>query len=96
LNIYVGNLSRQATEEDVQEAFAPFGQIQSVVIIKDKFSGEPRGFAFVEMPSREEALAAISGLAGKELRGRAITVNEARPRSDDRRGGRSGGGRRSW
>jgi RNA recognition motif-containing protein len=95
LNIYVGNLSRQATEEDVQEAFAPFGQVQSVTIIKDKFSGEPRGFAFVEMPSQEEALAAISGLAGKDLLGRTLTVNEARPRNDDR-GGRSGGGRRSW
>jgi RNA recognition motif-containing protein len=94
LNIYVGNLSRQATEDDVQEVFTPFGQVQSVTIIKDKFSGEPRGFAFVEMPSQEEALAAISGLAGKDLLGRTLTVNEARPRNDDRGGGRSGGGRR--
>jgi RNA recognition motif-containing protein len=94
LNIYVGNLSRQATEDDVQEVFTPFGQVQSVTIIKDKFSGEPRGFAFVEMPSQEEALAAISGLAGKDLLGRTLTVNEARPRNDDRGGGRSSGGRR--
>jgi RNA recognition motif-containing protein len=96
LNIYVGNLSRQASETDVEQAFTPFGQVQSVTIIKDKFSGEPRGFAFVEMPSQEEALAAISGLAGKELLGRALTVNEARPRTDSPRGGRSGGGQRSW
>jgi len=101
LNIYVGNLSRQATEEDVQELFTPFGRVQSVTLIKDKFSGEPRGFGFVEMPDQSEALAAIGGLAGKELLGRALTVNEARPRTDDRRSGGGarrggGGGRGSW
>jgi RNA recognition motif-containing protein len=97
MNIYVGNLSQQATEEDVQEAFTTFGRVSSVTIIKDKFSGEPRGFGFVEMPVQSEALAAIAGLAGKELRGQPLNVNEARPRSDDRRGGsRGGGGRRSW
>jgi RNA recognition motif-containing protein len=95
MNLYVGNLAHEATEEDLQEAFAAFGQVQSVTIIKDKFSGEPRGFGFVEMPSQSEALAAIAGLAGKELRGRALNVNEARPRNNDR-GGRGGGGRRSW
>ena len=97
MNIYVGNLSHQATEEDVQDAFVTFGRVSSVTIIKDKFSGELRGFGFVEMPVQSEALAAIAGLAGKELRGRPLNVNEARPRSDDRRGGnRGGGGRRSW
>ena len=97
MNIYIGNLSHTATEEDVQEAFTPFGRVSSVTIIKDKFSGEPRGFGFVEMPVQSEGLAAIAGLAGKELRGRPLNVNEARPRTDDRRsGGRSGGGRRSW
>ena len=97
MNIYVGNLSHNATEEDVQEAFTSFGRVSSVTIIKDKFSGEPRGFGFVEMPVQSEALAAIAGLAGKELHGRSLNVNEARPRTDDRgRGSRSGGGRRSW
>jgi len=93
MNLYVGNLSFETTEEELQEAFAAFGQVRSVNIIKDKFSGEPRGFGFVEMGSNAEGLAAIAGLAGKELRGRALNVNEARPRED--RGGRGGGGRRS-
>jgi RNA recognition motif-containing protein len=103
MNLYVGNLSHEATEDEVQQAFATFGHVQSVTIVKERFSGEPRGFGFVEMPNRTEALAAMSGLAGTELRGRSLTVNEARPRNDDRRGGprggggRSGGGRgRSW
>jgi RNA recognition motif-containing protein len=96
MNLYVGNLSHQTTEDDLQEAFAAFGRVASITIIKDKFSGEPRGFGFVEMPVQAEALAAIAGLAGKELRGRALNVNEARPRTDDRRGGSRGGGRRSW
>jgi RNA recognition motif-containing protein len=97
MNIYVGNLSHDATEDDLQEAFTPFGRVSSVTIIKEKFSGEPRGFGFVEMPVHSEALAAIAGMAGKQLRGRTLNVNEARPRSDDRRGGNRGsGGRRSW
>ena len=97
LNLYVGNLAYQATEEDLESTFKPFGQVESVTIIRDKFSGQPRGFGFVEMPDQDEARAAISGLAGKELHGRTITVNEARPRNDNRRrGGREGGGRRSW
>jgi RNA recognition motif-containing protein len=96
MNLYVGNLSHQATEDDLKEAFAAFGQVASITIMKDKFSGEPRGFGFVEMPIQAEALAAIGGLAGKELRGRQLNVNEAHPRTDDRRGGsRGGGGRRS-
>jgi len=96
MNLYVGNLSHQATEDDLQAAFAAFGRVASVTIIKDKFSGESRGFGFVEMPIQAEALAAIAGLAGKELRGRPLNVNEARPRADDRRGGSRGSSRRSW
>jgi RNA recognition motif-containing protein len=96
MNLYVGNLSHQTTEDELQAAFAAFGQVASVTIIKDKFSGEPRGFGFVEMPNQTEALAAIAGLAGKELRGRQLNVNEARPRTDDRRGGSRGGSRHSW
>jgi RNA recognition motif-containing protein len=104
MNLYVGNLSFETNEDELQTAFAPFGRVESVTIIRDKFSGDSRGFAFVEMPDREEALAAMSGLAGAEVRGRALTVNEARPRDDSqRRGGRTGGGRnggsggrRSW
>ena len=99
MNIYVGNLAREATEEDVREAFEAFGQVATVSIIKDKFSGESRGFGFVEMPSQAEARSAIAGLNGKELQGRSLTVNEARPRTEGRGSrdrDRSGGGRRSW
>ena len=70
MNIYVGNLSRDVTDDDLKEAFEAFGQIASVNIIKDKFSGEPRGFGFVEMSSKEEAQAAINGLNGKDLKGK--------------------------
>ena len=90
MNIYVGNLSFNVTENDLQEAFGVFGRIESVSIIKDRFSGQSKGFGFVEMPSNEEAQAAISGMNSKEMKGRALNVNEARPRSDDRRGGGSG------
>jgi len=99
MNIYVGNLSRQVSEEDLRQAFEAFGQVASTTIIKDKFSGESRGFGFVEMPARSEAQAAIAGLNGQELKGRTLTVNEARPRPERRGGGdREGrkGGRRSW
>jgi RNA recognition motif-containing protein len=91
MNIYVGNLSREVTEADLQEAFTAFGQVTSASIIRDKFSNEPRGFGFVEMPSREEAQAAITGLMGKELKGQSLNVSEARPRTE-RSGGRGGGG----
>jgi len=95
LNIYVGNLDRQVTEEDLRKAFESFGQVESATIIKDKYSGEPRGFGFVEMPAKAEARAAIDGLNGKELKERVINVNEARPRNESRRGGGGrGGGRR--
>ena len=102
MNIYVGNLSGEVTEEELREAFEAFGQVESVNIVKDRYSGQPRGFGFVEMPAKAEAQAAITGLNGKELGGRTLIVNEARPRSEGGRGGgRPGGGygggrRRSW
>jgi RNA recognition motif-containing protein len=98
--MYVGNLLREATEDDLRQAFEVFGQVTSVKIIKDMYTGDSRGFGFVEMPNSSEAQSAISGLNGKDLKGRTLTVNEARPRSDDRRGGGGfgrggfGGGRR--
>lgn len=93
MNIYVGNLSREVNQEDLQQVFAGFGQVISVTIIKDRYSGESRGFGFVEMPNKAEAQAAISGLNGKELKGRRLSVNEAQPRSTERGGGaRPGGG----
>ena len=95
MNIYVGNLSYKIGEDDLRSAFEAFGQVESAAVIKDKYSGQSKGFGFVEMPSAEEAQSAISSLNGKELQGRPIKVNEARPRSDNRRdGGGRGGGRR--
>ena len=93
MNIYVGNISRTATEQDIKEAFEAFGAVQTAAIIKDKFSGESRGFGFVEMPNKEEADKAISGLNGKDVKGRTLTVNEAKPRTDRPRTGGPGGGR---
>ncbi|MHC4113958.1 MAG: RNA recognition motif domain-containing protein [Planctomycetota bacterium] len=96
MNIYVGNLSHKATEDDLRQAFEAFGQVESVNIIKDKFSGESRGFGFVEMPSKQEAQKAIEEMNGQDLAGRAVNVNEARPRTnrrDSRGGGGRGGGR---
>ncbi|KAA3659577.1 MAG: RNA-binding protein [Calditrichaeota bacterium] len=105
MNIYVGNLGKDINEDDLKEAFEAFGKSSSVSVVKDKFSGEPRGFGFVEMPSKDEAQAAIDGLNGKELQGQTITVNEARDRTERRgnlgfgggggRGGGGGGGRGS-
>jgi len=92
MNIYVGNLSREVSEEDLRQAFEGFGQVSTINIIKDKFSGEMRGFGFIEMPNKAEGDAAITGMNGKELKGRVLTVNEARPRTDDRRGGGRRGG----
>ena len=95
MNIYVGNLSPEVTEEDLQQTFEVFGQVTSVNVIKDKFSGQSRGFGFVEMPAKAEGQAAIDGLNGKDLKGQALKVNEARPRSEGHRGGgRRGGGQR--
>ena len=98
MNIYVGNLSRDLSESELREAFQPFGEVSSASIIKDKFTSESRGFGFVEMPNKAEGDAAIAAMNGKELKGRNLTVNEARPRTDDRKrpgggfGGAGGGG----
>ena len=91
MNIYVGNLPWGLSEEDLREAFEAFGEVVSIKIIQDKFTGRSRGFGFVEMPTNEEGEAAISALNGKDLKGREIVVNQARPRRDDQ-GGEGGGG----
>ncbi len=93
MNIYVGNLSYSVSETDLREAFAAYGQVATASIIKDKFSGESRGFGFVEMPTKEEAEKAIAALNGKDLKGRTMTVNEAKPRTDRPRTSGGGGGR---
>ena len=98
MNIFIGNLARDVTEEDLRTEFAAFGEVSSVAIIKDKFSGQPRGFAFVEMPKKEEGQAAITGLKGKSLKNRTMDISEARPRTDFHGGGgrpHGGGGGRS-
>ncbi len=105
MKIYVGNLPFDVTEDELAAEFGTYGKVESVAIPSDKFSGRPRGFAFVEMASKSEAEAAITGLNGKTLKDRTIVVNESRPRTDNKgggygsggygggRGGRSGGGR---
>ncbi|MFH1639684.1 MAG: RNA-binding protein [Chloroflexota bacterium] len=93
MNIYVGNLSYDVTEEELREEFAAFGGITSVSVIKDKYTGQSKGFAFVEMPVLSEGQAAITGLNGKTLKDRTLTVNGARERSSDSRGGGSYGNR---
>jgi RNA recognition motif-containing protein len=90
MRIYVGNLSYEITEEDLRQEFVAFGEITSVNIITDRDSGRPKGFGFVEMDSKAEAEAAITGLNGKTLKERTIVVNEARPRTDNRGGGSYG------
>ena len=93
--LYVGNLSYDTSDSKLQEMFEEFGGVQSAQIIMDRETGRSKGFGFVEMGSEEEAKAAINGLNGKEIGGRVLTVNEARPREDrgGGGGGRSGGGR---
>ena len=90
MNIYVGNLSFEATESDVESAFAEFGDVKSVNVIKDRDTGRSRGFCFVEMRNREAGLNAMEALDQQQIHGRDVTVNEAKPRED--RGGRS----RNW
>ena len=90
MNIYVGNLSYEVTDEDLQGAFGAHGQVESAKVIKDMYTGRSRGFGFVEMPDNNEAEAAIEALNGKELKGRTLSVNKARPRSDNRGGPRRG------
>jgi len=94
MNIYVGNLSYETTEEDLKKAFEIYGAVESVRIIKDNYSGRSKGFGFVEMPTKSEAQSAIEGLNGKDLKGRSLNVSEARPRSEGRRGGAKHGGSR--
>jgi RNA recognition motif-containing protein len=91
MNIFVGSLAREATEDDLKQAFEAFGNVDTVTIIKDKVSGESKGFAFVEMPVLAEAQAAMTALNGKDLKGRAMTVNEAKPRTENRNSGGRGG-----
>jgi len=91
MNIYVGNLPHKTTEDELRQAFAEFGQVTEVRLIMDKFSGESKGFGFVEMPSKAEAEKAIEAMNGKEFMGRVLNVNEARPKTDRGGGGRRGG-----
>jgi len=94
MNIYVGNLSGGVTENDLREAFQAFGEVAKTAVIKDKFSGESRGFGFVEMPNREEGTKAISLMNGKDMKGRTAKVNEAKPKTESSGSGGYGGGRR--
>jgi len=92
MNIYVGNLSYETTEKDLKEAFGAFGEVDSVRIIKDKYTDRSKGFGFVEMPDKAQAESAIEGLNEKDFKGRNIKVNEARARAEGRRGGSGFGG----
>ena len=106
MRLYVGNLSKDIIQKDLEEAFAAFGAVASVTIITDRFNGTPKGFAFVDMPNDAEAQKAIDGLHGSQMKGRSMDINEAKPRTDRASnrggggfnrsfgGGRSGGGRR--
>ena len=96
MNIYVGNLSKSATEEELTDLFSEFGQVSSTKIIRDLFSQESRGFAFIEMPGLAEAQKAIQDLNSKEFKGQNLVVNEARPKRDNRKrsDNRGGGGQR--
>ncbi|MBL7174420.1 MAG: RNA-binding protein [Desulfobacteraceae bacterium] len=102
MNIYIGNISYNVSEEELQHEFESFGQIESSKIIRDQYSGRSKGFGFVEMPNEAEAESAIEKLNGRELKGRKIKVNKARSRSQDRQfggsrmGGSQGGGRRFY
>jgi len=93
MNIYVGNLAYDVNSDDLKQAFEAFGEVTSANTISDKYSGESRGFGFVEMPNKDQAMAAIAGLNGQEIKGRAISVNEARPKTEG--GGRGGGPKRN-
>ena len=98
MRIYVGNLSFQTRDEDLAEAFAAYGTVESATVIMDRDSGRSKGFGFVEIPDSAQAQAAISGLNGQELSGRALTVNEARPREERPRNdfSRGGSNNRRW
>lgn len=103
MNIYVANISQDVTEDELHQTFAAFGQVKSAALIRDRDSGQLRGFGFVEMPSQDEAKAAIAALNGKDVKGKALQVNEARPKSDKKpgggyggRGGSGGGSKGGW
>ncbi|MBI2856351.1 MAG: RNA-binding protein [Chloroflexi bacterium] len=103
MRIYIGNCSYETSEEDLRQAFQAYGQIEEVTLVKDRYTGRSKGFAFVEMPVAQEATAAITALNGKDIGGRKLTINEARPRAERRsegmgRTGGSGGrmGGDSW
>jgi RNA recognition motif-containing protein len=93
MNLYVGNLLFNVTENELKELFEPFGQVTEVRLIMDKFTGKSKGFGFIEMPSKDEAQKAIAALNGKDTKGRDISVNEAKPKTNrGSRGGRGGFG----
>ncbi len=101
MNIYVGNLSFEVTDDELRQLFSAYGEVESASVVKDRFSGESRGFGFVEMPAKKDADAAIAALNGTDVKGRTITVNEAKPKAPKSGGGgggrggdRGGGGRR--
>jgi len=96
MNIYIGNVSFDTTEEDLRKAFEGYGEVSKANIITDKFSGKSRGFGFVEMPTKGEAEAAMTGLNGQELNGQTLNVNEARPRTERNSGGRGERRYNSW
>jgi len=96
VRIYVGNLPYEATEDELRQLFSAHGEVSEVYMPTDRETGRPRGFAFVEMPSDEQATAAIEGVNGKDVGGRAVTVNEARSRGGGRSQGSGGGGSRRW
>jgi RNA recognition motif-containing protein len=94
MNIYVGNLSFEVTDDDLRQLFSAYGEVESASVVKDRFSGESRGFGFVEMPAKKDADAAIAALNGTDVKGRTITVNEAKPKAPKSGGGGGGGGGR--
>ncbi len=94
MNIYVGNLSFEVTDDELRQLFSAYGEVESASVVKDRFSGESRGFGFVEMPAKKDADAAIAALNGTDLKGRPITVNEAKPKAPKSGGGGGGGGGR--
>lgn len=96
MTIYIGNMSFDTTEDQLRQAFEDFGEVSTVNIITDKYSGKPKGFAFVEMSTKDEAAAAISGLNGQKLNGRTLNVDEAKPRTENNNRGGGNDWRKSY
>ena len=92
MNLYVGNLAPDVTDDELRQAFEEHGEVSSAAVLKDRYTGESRGFGFVEMQSKSEAIEAIKQVDGKEIKGKRLIVNEARPKQDRRGGKRRGGG----